>query len=177
MASILYVIANRRPLCVTICLEGMSRNLGRRRGMSEKSEAAVACFREGYSCSQAILSVYGPEFGLARETALKAGAALGAGMGRLGEVCGAVSGALIVIGLKYGHTEAKDKETKAKTYDRVYEFGERFRALRGSLLCRDLLGCDLATKEGMETARQKGYFTELCPRLVREAAEMLEDAL
>jgi len=84
---------------------------------------------------------------------------------------------MIVIGLKYGHTEAKDKETKAKTYDRAHDFGERFRALRGSLLCRELLGCDLATKEGMETARQKGYFTELCPRLVREAAEILEDVL
>lgn len=145
--------------------------------MSEKVEAAVGCFREGFSCSQAILSTYGSQFGLERETALKAAAALGAGMGRLGEVCGAVTGALIVIGLKYGHTEAKDKEAKAKTYDRVFAFGERFRVLHGSLLCRELLGCDLATKEGMETARQKGYFTELCPRFVRVAAEMLENVL
>ncbi|MDP1990350.1 MAG: C-GCAxxG-C-C family protein [Syntrophales bacterium] len=145
--------------------------------MSDKAEAAVACFREGFSCSQAILSIYGPEFGLARETALKAGAALGAGMGRLGEVCGAVTGAMIVIGLKYGHTEAKDKETKTKTYDRVRDYGERFRSLHGSLLCRDLLGCDLGTEEGMATARQKGCFTELCPRLVRGAAEILEDVL
>jgi C_GCAxxG_C_C family probable redox protein len=145
--------------------------------MSDKAEAAVVCFREGFSCSQAILSIYGPEFGLVRETALKAGSALGAGMGRLGEVCGAVTGAMIVIGLKYGHTEAKDKETKAKTYDRVHDFGERFRALNGSLLCRELLGCDIGTAEGMETARQKGYFSELCPRLVREAAEILEDVL
>lgn len=145
--------------------------------MSDKVEAAVACFREGFSCSQAILSVYGVEFGLERETALKAGAALGAGMGCLGEVCGAVTGALIVIGLKYGHTEAKDKETKAKTYDRVRDYGCRFRAGSGSLLCRELLGCDLGTAEGMATARQKGLFTELCPRFVREAAEILEDVL
>jgi C_GCAxxG_C_C family probable redox protein len=153
------------------------RNRGKVEKMSDKAEAAVGCFREGFSCSQAILSIYGPEFGLARETALKAGAALGAGMGRLGEACGAVTGAMIVIGLKYGHTEAKDKETKTKTYDRVRDYGERFRALHGSLLCRELLGCDLGTAEGMETARQKGYFTELCPRFVREAAEILEDVL
>ena len=145
--------------------------------MSDKAEAAVDCFREGFSCSQAILSIYGPEFGLAREMALKAGAALGAGMGRLGEVCGAVTGAMIVIGLKYGHTEAKDKETKAKTYDRARDLGERFRVLHSSLLCRELLGCDLGTAEGMETARQKGYFTELCPRFVREAAEILDNVL
>ena len=135
------------------------------RGMNSKVEAAVGCFREGFSCSQAILSTYGPEFGLAREMALKAGAALGAGMGRLGEVCGAVTGALIVIGLKYGHTEAKDKEAKEKTYDRVHDYGWRFRTLQGSLLCRELLGCDIGTAEGMETARQKGFLLNSAPGL------------
>ena len=145
--------------------------------MSDKVEAAVGCFREGFSCSQAILSAYCVEFGLERETALKAAAAFGAGMGRLGEVCGAVTGALIVIGLKYGHTEAKDKEAKERTYDRAHDYGCRFRSLNGSLLCRDLLGCDLGTAEGMATAREKRYFTELCPRFVREAAEILEDVL
>ncbi len=145
--------------------------------MSSNSEAAVGCFREGFNCSQAILSTYGGEFGLERETALKAGAALGAGMGCLGEVCGAVTGALIVLGLKHGHTEAKDKVTKAKTYDRVRDFADRFRSRHGALCCRELLGCDLATAEGMATARQKGLFTELCPRLVRTAAEILDDVL
>lgn len=145
--------------------------------MSEKVEAAVACFREGFSCSQAILSTYGVDFGLPRETALRAAAALGAGMGRLGEVCGAVSGALIVIGLKHGHTTAADKETKEKNYLLVREFAERFRSLNGALGCRELLGCDLTTAEGMETARQKGLFTERCPRFVRDAALVLEEVL
>lgn len=145
--------------------------------MSDKVEAAVGCFREGFSCSQAILSTYGVEFGLERETTLKAAAAFGAGMGRLGEVCGAVTGALIVIGLKYGHTKAKDKEAKETTYTRARDYADRFRSLNGSLLCRELLGCDLGTAEGMATAREKGYFTELCPRFVREAAEILEDVL
>jgi C_GCAxxG_C_C family probable redox protein len=145
--------------------------------MSIKIEAAVSDFRSGFNCSQAILSTYGGDFGLERETALKAAAAFGAGMGRLGEVCGAVTGALVVIGLKYGHTEAKDRETKEKTYDRARDFAGRFRSRNGSLLCRELLGCDLATAEGMEKARQAGLFTELCPRLVRAAAEILEDVL
>ncbi len=145
--------------------------------MSEKVETAVGCFREGFSCSQAILATYGGDLGLDRETALKAAAGMGGGMGGLGEVCGAVTGALIVIGLKYGHTEAKDKETKAKNYAIVRTFAGRFRAGNGSLLCRELLGCDISTAEGMETARQKGLFTELCPRLVRSAAEILEDVL
>jgi C_GCAxxG_C_C family probable redox protein len=145
--------------------------------MSVKTEAAVACFREGFNCSQAILSTWGGEFNLERETALRAAAAFGAGMGRLGEVCGAVTGALIVIGLKHGQTEPKDKQTKEKNYDLVRDFAGRFRSHNGSLLCRELLGCDLTTAEGMEEARQKKLFTERCPCFVRDAAEILEDVL
>ncbi len=145
--------------------------------MIGKVEAAVGCFREGFNCSQAILSTYGGEFGLEREVALKAAAAFGGGMGGLGEVCGAVTGALIVIGLKHGHTDARDKETKEKTYARARDFADRFRSHNGSLLCRELLGCDLTTAEGIQKAREKGLFTEHCPRFVRAAAEILEDVL
>ncbi|MBU1151035.1 MAG: C-GCAxxG-C-C family protein, partial [Proteobacteria bacterium] len=116
--------------------------------MNSKVEAAVGCFREGFNCSQAILSTYGGEFGLKGETALRAASGLGAGMGRLGEVCGAVTGALIVIGLKHGHTKAKDKETKEKTYALVQDYAGRFRLRNGSLMCRELLDCNLATPEG-----------------------------
>ena len=145
--------------------------------MSEKVDAALARFREGSTCSQAILSTWGGEFGLERETALRAASAFGGGMAGLGEVCGAVTGALIVIGLKHGQTEAKDKETKQKNYALVRDFTGRFRARNGSLSCRELLGCDLSTAEGMETARSRGLFTERCPRFVRDAAEILEEIL
>jgi C_GCAxxG_C_C family probable redox protein len=145
--------------------------------MSEKVEAAVACFREGFNCSQAILSTWSGEFDLERETALRAASAFGGGMAGLGEVCGAVTGALMVIGLKHGQTEAKDKETKEKNYARVHDFTGRFRSRHSSLLCRELLGCDLTTPEAREMAKQKGLFTERCPRFVRDAAEILEDVL
>jgi C_GCAxxG_C_C family probable redox protein len=145
--------------------------------MSEKVDAAVACFREGFSCSQAILSTWGGEFGLERETALRVAAGFGGGMAGLGEVCGAVTGALIVIGLKHGQTEAKDKERKESNYARVHDFIGRFRSRNASLLCRELLGCDLTTPEARESAKQKGLFTDRCPRFVRDAAEILEDVL
>ncbi|MBU2054840.1 MAG: C-GCAxxG-C-C family protein [Proteobacteria bacterium] len=145
--------------------------------MSDKIEKAVGCFGEGFNCSQAVLSTYSGEFGLERETALRAAAGMGGGMGGLGEVCGAVTGGMMAIGLKHGHTEAKDKETKAKTYGCVRDYAGRFRARNGSILCRDLLGCDISTPEGLEQARQKGLFTERCPRFVRDAAEILEDVL
>ena len=145
--------------------------------MNDKAEAAVACFREGFNCSQAVLSAWSGEFNLERETALRAAAAFGAGMGRLGEVCGAVTGALIVIGLRHGRTRAEDKETKEKNYAMVRDFARCFRSRNGSLLCRELLGCDLTTAEGMEEAKRKGLFTERCPRFVRAAVEILEEIL
>lgn len=145
--------------------------------MSERTEKAVDCFKEGFNCSQAVFSTYSGEFGLEKETALRAAAGMGGGMGGLGEVCGAVTGAMMAIGLKHGHTEAKDKETKAKTYGCVRDYAGRFRARNGSILCRDLLGFDISTPEGMDQARQKGLFAERCPCFVRDAAEILEDFL
>ena len=145
--------------------------------MSEKVKAAVACFREGFSCSQSILSTWSGEFGLERETALRVASAFGGGMASLGEVCGAVTGALVVIGLKHGQIQARDSQAKDRNYALVRDFAERFRSRNGSLLCRELLGCDLTTPEAREAARRKGLFAERCPRFVRDAAEILEDIL
>ena len=145
--------------------------------MSDKSDKAVGCFREGFNCSQAVFSPYSGEFGLEKETAHRAAAGMGGGMGGLGEVCGAVTGAMMAIGLKHGHTDPKDKETKAKAYARVRDYAGRFRARNGSILCRELLGCDISTPEGMDQAREKGLFADRCPRFVSDAAEILEDVL
>jgi len=97
-------------------------------------EHAVSSFKEGFNCSQAVLSTYGPQFGLNRESALKVSGAFGAGMGRLGETCGAVTGAFMVIGLKYGSTRAEDKETKERAYSLVRDFVKKFKARNGSIL-------------------------------------------
>jgi len=145
--------------------------------MSDRSEKAVDCFKEGFNCSQAVFSTYSGELGVEKETALRAAAGMGGGMGGLGEVCGAVTGAMMAIGLKHGHTEATDKEKKAKTYGRVRDYAGRFKARNGSILCRDLLGFDISTPEGMDQARQQGLFAERCPRFVSDAAEILEDFL
>ena len=77
-------------------------------------ECALSCFQEGFSCAQAVLSAYGPQYGLDRELALKVAGAFGGGMGHMGQVCGAVTGAFMVIGLKYGKTCAEDNETREK---------------------------------------------------------------
>ena len=98
-------------------------------------------------------------------------------MGRMGETCGAVTGALMVIGLKYGKTKAGDEGARDKTYELVGEFVARFKDHHGSIACRELLGCDLSNPEGLKTAKEKGLFDNLCPQFVQDATEILEEIL
>ena len=140
-------------------------------------EQAVACFQEGYSCSQALLSTFAPQFGLDRELALKVSGPFGAGMGRMGDTCGAVTGAFMVIGLLHGRTQAGDQETKEKAYALVTELANQFRQRNGSLACRDLLGCDLSTPEGRQYAHDHGLPATRCVDFVRDAAEIIDRML
>jgi len=142
-----------------------------------KVEQAVECFHEGFSCSQAIASIYGLEYGMDRETLLKISSGFGAGMARLAESCGACTGAFMVLGLKYGRTRAEDNAAKEKTYALVQEFVKRFKSRRGSLLCRELLGADMSTAQGLKTALEKNLPHTVCPKLIRDAAEILEELL
>lgn len=145
--------------------------------MSTKVQQAVERFRSGFNCSQVVLSAYGEEFGLSRETALRVACGFGGGMGRMGGTCGAVTGAFMVIGLKFGNTNPEDKAIKQKTYDLVREFANRFEQRNGSVLCRDLLSCDISTSEGYKAAKERGVFKSVCPKLVADAAEILEEML
>jgi C_GCAxxG_C_C family probable redox protein len=142
-----------------------------------KVSKADACFKEGFACSQSVLSVFAPEFGLEREMALRVAGAFGGGMGRMGKTCGAVTGAFMVIGLKYGNTRAEDEETKEKAYELVNEFTKRFKARNEAIECRKLLGYDISTPEGYELIYEKGITKDLCPGFVRDAVEILEQIL
>ena len=108
---------------------------------------------------------------------MKVSGAFGGGMGRMGETCGAVTGALMVIGLRYGKTRAEDEQTKEKVYTLVQEFVKRFKARNGSILCRELLGCDLSTQDGRTLAKEKQLTKTLCPKYVQDAAEIIEELL
>lgn len=143
----------------------------------EKVERAVTCFKEGFSCSQALLSTYGAQFGLNREMALKVSGAFGGGMGRMAETCGAVTGASMVIGLKYGKTRVEDEQTKEKAYSLVKEFVDKFKSRNGSIICRELLGCDISTPRGMALAKENKLVATLCPKFVQDAAEIIEQIL
>jgi len=95
----------------------------------------------------------------------------------MAEVCGAVTGAFMVIGLKAGNTEASDKNKKRETTGLVKEFCQQFRSRNESVICRDLLDCDISTPEGMKVAQKEKLFTSKCPKFVRDAAEIVEEIL
>lgn len=144
--------------------------------MSAKSEQAVERFRNGFNCSQAVLGSYSEQFGLECEKAFKVATGFGGGM-RMGGTCGAVSGAFMALGLKYGNSTAEDKEAKANTYKKVEEYTKRFKTRNGYVTCPELLGCDVTTPEGMKEAREKNLFSSICPKIVQDAVEILEEML
>jgi len=143
----------------------------------ERVEGAVAHFADGYLCSQSVLLVYAEELGLDPGMAAKIAAPFGAGMGRMGWTCGAVTGALMAIGLRYGFDTAGDVETKELMYEKERQFLAAFAARNRSVVCRELLGRDLSTPEGLEAARQEGLFETRCPGYIRDAVEILGELL
>ncbi len=124
--------------------------------MTANSDSAVAMFLEGYNCAQAVLASCGRDLGLPRETAIRVAQAFGGGMGRTGNVCGAVTGAMMVIGLKHSVKNAKDAAVKELVHTMTQEFLRRFAYYNGSITCRDLLGHDLSTEEGRRQVHEKG---------------------
>jgi C_GCAxxG_C_C family probable redox protein len=140
-----------------------------------RAEESAALFKDGFNCAQAVLAAYGA--GLDRETALRLASPLGGGLGDTGEVCGAVTGALMAIGLAHGSTSSKDLRGMVKVQGLAREFMKRFRGLHGSTQCRELLGCDIGTPEGMKEAGRRRLFSRSCPEFVRDASEILEEML
>ena len=141
-----------------------------------KVEKAVEQFEKGFNCSQVILSTYCEQFGLDYKLTLKIATGFGGGM-HVNGTCGAVTGAFMVLGLKGGNTFADDKVSKENVYIEVIKFSNRFSDQHGSIQCHELIGCDITTREGLKAARQKGVFSVICPKLVKSAAEILEEML
>jgi C_GCAxxG_C_C family probable redox protein len=142
-----------------------------------KVEDAVDCFRKGFNCAQAVLSVYGTSPELGRKTALKIATPFGAGMARMGQTCGAVTGAFMSIGMKHGRFSRADEASRDRTYELVHEFVRRFTAKHGTVVCKDLIGYDVSIPEQLKKAEDEGVFREICPRFVQDAAEILEELL
>lgn len=142
--------------------------------MSVKSENATKLFKNGLNCSQSVSVSFCEDYCLTGELALKISCGFGGGV-RSGEICGAASGAAMVIGLKYGNSNIEDQDQKRYCYSKTSEFLKKFRDKNGSIICRDLLGCDISTEIGAKQANDKELFSTICVNLVRNAVELLED--
>jgi C_GCAxxG_C_C family probable redox protein len=142
--------------------------------MTTPAEMAVTVFSQNYNCSQSVFSAFAPQFGLDRETALKLASPFGGGVARRGEVCGAVIGALLALGLARGAQAPAGKE---EIYRLSQEFMRLFEQKHNSVLCRDLIDCDLSTPAGYQAATEKWVFKTICPVLVQDAVEIVQKLL
>ena len=142
-----------------------------------KSDEAVASYRNRFTCSAAVLSAFSGDLGLDPETAKKIACGFGAGISKTGNICGAVSGSILVIGLKYGKTVAEDDAATEKTRALVRRFIHEFTEKNGSINCTELLGYNLSNPEEFARARDSGLFVTKCTPLVRDAADILEKIL
>jgi C_GCAxxG_C_C family probable redox protein len=142
-----------------------------------KTEEAMACFRNGFTCSSAVFSTFSKELGLDSEAAKKIACGFGGGISRTGNICGAVSGAIMVIGLKYGKAQQGDDSATVKTRALVREFMHEFRKRHGSVNCTELLGYNLDDPDEYSQASENRLFITKCPDLVGDTVAILEKIL
>lgn len=145
--------------------------------MTSKAEYASKCFSGGFNCAQSVFSAFCEDYGLEKSHALKIACSFGGGMGYLGEVCGAVSGAFMVLGLIYGQDTENGIQKKALTYSKVKDFARRFKEINGTINCTELLNYDLSDEEQLNAARQAGIFKAKCPQYIKDAVAILEEMI
>lgn len=147
--------------------------------IEERVGRAKDLFKSGYNCSQSVFIAYADIFGLDEKLAANISASLGGGMGRLREVCGAVSGSFLLVGLKYTVDDPSDKEAKAKNYAIVQELASKFRERNGSIICRDLLGLTSGIKESsVPSERTEEYYKHRpCAEYIGIAARIIGEKL
>ncbi len=135
--------------------------------MGTKAEKAKKLYESGHNCSQAVFAAFCEELGLNEETALKISSSFGGGMGKMGEVCGAVTGMFMAAGLKYGYTLPETPQEKQDYYAFVRMLAEKFKEKNHTILCRELKTPD----------KETGIVKKTCAELVEDAAEIFEEIL
>jgi C_GCAxxG_C_C family probable redox protein len=146
----------------------------------EKREKAALYHENGYGCAQAVLATYADDFGLEEGLALRLATGFGSGMGRMCEVCGALAGAFMVIGMKYG--KAKTDGTRygtetETTYRLVSQLANQFKERNGTIYCRDLIGHNLMDPDERAKVIELGLFTTTCRKCILDAVDLLEETL
>lgn len=144
--------------------------------MGQHAGLAERAFQSGFNCAQSLVQAFSAGIPGGAEQAVRAATALGGGIARTGQMCGAITGALLVIGLRHGSSEP-DRAAKERVYAESQEFIRRFVELHGTSCCAELIGCDLSTEAGRAFAREHQVHRMVCSLLVRDAARLLEEMI
>lgn len=146
--------------------------------MDSRVEEAVRTFEKGYNCAQSVFVTYADILGMEREQALRLSSPMGAGIGRMREVCGTVIAMAMLAGLKQGNTDPDDMDAKEEIYALVRRMSDRFREESGSLICRELLGILEREESARPAERNAAYYSSRpCSRMVETAAKIIEEIL
>ena len=146
--------------------------------MSEKGDKAKNLINSGFNCCQSVVGAFCEDFGLDFDTTVKMVSPLGAGMGRMREVCGAVSGMFIVLGMKNGYNDPKAFDEKKELYEKVQNLAKSFEDENGSIICRNLLGINVKKDNPEPSKRTDEYYKKRpCGDIVKLAAEIVEKEL
>ena len=143
----------------------------------EKTEAALRVFENGFNCAQSVVAAFLEQTGLPEQTAYRIACGFGAGMGRRQLTCGAVTGGIMVIGMKYGKDAGRTDRDKEKTYQLVVDFMREFQGRHATTECRELLGCDLTTGEGKRHYEESHLHSTVCVECVKDAVTILDGLL
>jgi C_GCAxxG_C_C family probable redox protein len=143
--------------------------------MNKSEFAAAGMHNQTTNCAQSVMNAFVDELGIDRVTALKLTLGFGGGMGHTGGTCGAVTAAVMVLGLRQSLDLANPKANRDEVYNLVQEFSRRFIQRHGSINCSQLLGYDLSTPAGAAAVKAKGLSASLCPTFVKSAVEILEE--
>jgi C_GCAxxG_C_C family probable redox protein len=141
--------------------------------MMDNKQKAIELFGKQFNCAQATFAALADEVGISREMALKTAACFGGGM-RCGEVCGAVTGALMALGFRFGSTKENDPDGKAAAYKRSIAFTEAFKAKHGTILCRELLGFNPGLPEDADKIKELNLHEKICHGAIADAVEIAE---
>jgi C_GCAxxG_C_C family probable redox protein len=145
--------------------------------MEKKEEKAIQLFRSGLNCTQSVLTAYTDDFGFDHNSALSISCGFGAGMGRLQETCGAVTGSFMVMGIGNCKKYPDNKTRKDETYSMIQRFSNEFKSIHGTMDCKSLIKCDLRTEEGQRYLKDNNLSEIVCEKCISDSIRILEKLL
>jgi len=145
--------------------------------MEKREEKAIATFRSGLNCAQAVITAYADDLNINNDLAVNISCGFGGGMGRLQETCGAVTGSYMVLGIFNGNKYSDNKDKKEITYSMIQKFSEKFKSLNGTTECKSLIKCDLKTEEGQRYAKENKLFDTICEKCISDSLKIIKDLI